>query len=121
MININNEVEVSTYIMYFKSLDKKELKIELDIWENKIKKDTYNNYEFLTFLKILDILDNSNTNNTEIVDVLNNTIGELKELTDHTLDRYSGNTEQKDLLDNILKSIQECELLLNHYNKKIIN
>ena len=120
MININNETELSTYIMYFKSLDKKDLKYELDIWEDKIKKDSYNIYEFLTFLKILDILESNNTSNIETIKVLNETIEELETLTDHTLDKYIGSDKQKELLDNISKSINECELLLKHYNKRLI-
>lgn len=118
--NISSEINIESYIEYFKALNSKEIEIELTTWEKKIQDNSYNKFEFLAFLKILDILDfNSCSNDIQTIEVLNSSIEELSSLSDCTLDSYSGTKRQKELLDNINKSLSECEMLCKYYNDKI--
>ena len=121
-MEIKEESDIICYIQMFKSLNQSDIKKELDDWEKLIENDSYNKYEFLTFMKILDIMEyNQTSNDTKTIDVLNNTIDELRFLTDYTLDGYQGTKGQISLLDNINKSLVECEMLYKYYNEKIVN
>lgn len=122
MSNILSEKDIQLYLDYFKKLNDIEIQSEIDIWEKKIENDDYNHFEFLAFLKILDILEVSyNSSDIKTIDVLSNTIEELKGLSDYTLDQYQGTEKQTKLLDDINKSLTECEMLYKYYNEKIIN
>lgn len=119
--NIVSESDIQLYLDYFKKLNDIQIQDEITIWEKKIQNDDYTHYEFLAFLKILDLLEINSNNDIQTIDVLSNTIDELKDLSDYTLDQYEGSEKQTKLLDNINKSLTECEMLYKYYNEKIIN
>ncbi len=115
------ESDIHLYLDYFKKLNSKQVQDEISIWERKIQNDDYTHLEFLTFLKVLDLLEINSNNDIETIDVLGSTIEELKDLSDSTLDQYEGSENQTKLLDDINKSLTECEMLYKYYNEKIIN
>jgi FtsZ-binding cell division protein ZapB len=119
--SIVSESDIQLYLDYFKKLNDLQIQDEITLWENKIQDDDYTHYEFLAFLKILDLLEVKSNNDIQTIDVLSSTIEELKDLSDYTLDQYEGSEKQTKLLDNINKSLTECEMLYKYYNEKIIN
>lgn len=122
MISIQNENDIKSYFNFFKSLNDNEISVEIEIWEDKIKRGLYNEHEFLTFTLIMDLLDMRVIGEeTETIKVLDKSIDELYVLTDFILDKYKGDDKEKYLLDNINRSINECEVLRKYYNKKITN
>lgn len=118
---IVSESDIHLYLDYFKKLNEDQIQDEISLWENKIQNDDYTHFEFLTFLKVLELLEVDSSNDIQTVDFLNSTIEELKDLSDCTLDQYEGAESQTKLLDDINKSLTECELLYKYYNEKIIN
>lgn len=119
--NIVSESDIHLYLDYFKKLNEDQIQDEISLWENRMQNDDYTHYEFLTFLKVLELLEVDSINDIQTVDFLSNTIEELKDLSDCTLDKYEGSESQTKLLDDINKSLTECELLYKYYNEKIIN
>lgn len=119
--SIVSESDIHLYLDYFKKLNENQIQDEISLWENKIQNDDYTHFEFLTFLKVLELLEVDSSNDIQTVDFLNSTIEELKDLSDCTLDQYEGEESQTKLLDDINKSLTECELLYKYYNEKIIN
>lgn len=119
--SIVSDPDIQLYLDYFKKLNDIEIQDEITLWENKIQNDDYTHYEFLAFLKILELLEINSNDDLQTIDVLSSTIDELKGLSDYTLDQYEGSDNQTKLLDNINKSLTECEMLYKYYNEKLIN
>jgi hypothetical protein len=119
---ITSEIDMESYLEYFKNLDSISKNKELELWEKKILGE-HNNYELLTFYGVLDYMgiDTSGPNDLNIIDTLCSSKNELNDLVDCILDKYDGHQRQNDLLDEINNTLKECDMLEKYYKEKIIN